>query len=86
METVASKILSKWRRVGMSLDISMDDLDAIEKHRRGDNHDCFAEVFTHWQNKSTPQSPADWATLVSVLRSNNVGEVKLSDYIRNKFM
>ena len=86
MESVASKIPSKWKRVGVSLGISMGVLDGIDLHRRGDPLECFSDVFTYWQQQSTPQSPANWATLVTVLRSNYVGEEELSDTIQNTFM
>ena len=85
LEAVASKIPAKWRRVGLSLGISPDDLDGIDKHRRGDCFECFGDVFTHWQQHSTGQSPANWATLVAVLKSNYVGEEELSDAVRNKY-
>ena len=86
MEAVASKIPAKWRRVGVSLGIDMVVLDSIEKHRCADPLECFSDVFTHWQHHSTPQSPANWATLVTVLRSNYVGEEELSDTIQNTYM
>ena len=44
-----------------------------------------SDVFTYWQQQSTPQSPANWATLVAVLQSNYVGEEELSYTIRNTF-
>ena len=86
METVASKIPSKWKRVGVSLGMDQGQLDGFDQHRRGDCLECFSDVFTYWQQQSTPQSPANWATLVAVLRSNYVGEEELSDTIQNTFM
>ena len=86
MEAVASKIPGKWRNVGISLGISSSVLDDIERHRRGDCLECFNDVFTYWQQQSTPQSPANWATLVTLLRSNYVGEAKLADTIQNTFL
>ena len=86
MEAVASKIPSKWKRVGVSLEMDQSQLDGIEWHRRGDCLECFSDVFSYWQQQSTPQSPANWATLVTVLRSNYVGEEVLADYIQNTFM
>jgi len=86
METVASKIPSKWKRVGVSLGIDQSQLDAINMHRLADPLECFSDVFTCWQQQSTPQSPANWATLVTVLRSNYVGEEELSDTIQNTLM
>ena len=81
LEAVASKIPAKWKKVGLFMGISSSVLDGIEKHRRGDCLECFSDVFTYWQQQSTPQSPANWATLVTVLRSNIVREKKLSDTI-----
>ena len=78
MESVASKIPAKWRRVGVSLGISMGVLNGFDQHRHGDPIACFEDVFTCWQQQSTPQSPADWDTIVTVLRSNYVGENNLS--------
>ena len=86
METVASKIPSKWKRVGVSLGIDQSQLDAINMHRLGDPLECFSDVFTCWQQQSTPQSPANWAALGTVLRSNYVGENILGDSIQNEFM
>ena len=86
MEAVASKISAKWTRVGVSLGMEQNDLDTFDRHRRGNALDCFSDVFTYWQQQCTPQSPANWATLVAVLRSNYVGEEELSDTIRNTFM
>ena len=85
LEAVASEIPAKWRDVGLSLGISSSVLDGIDQHRRGVCRDCFSDVFTYWQQQSTPQSPANWATLVAALRSNYVGEEVLSDTIQNTF-
>ena len=86
LEAVASKIPAKWRKVGLYLGISSGILDGMEKHRRGDCLDCFSDMFTYWQQHSTPQSPANWASLVAVLGSNYVGEEELSDAVRNKYI
>ena len=63
----------------MSLGISIGVLDGIDKHRRGDPIDCFADVFTYWKQQPTPQSPTNWDTIKVVLQSNCVGEKDLSD-------
>ena len=61
-------------------------LDGIENHRLADPNECFNDMFTHWQKHSTPQSPANWTTIVTVLRSNYVGENNLSYTIQEKFL
>ena len=72
--------------MGLSLGISSSFLDGIEKHRRGDCLECFSDVFTCWQQQSTPQNPPNWTTLVAVLQSNYVGEEELSDTIHNTYV
>ena len=86
VERVATKIPDKWRRVGVALNLSQAQLNAIEKQHRGDPLDCFAEVFNHWQQLSTPQQPVSWTTLVAVLRSDTVGEESLAAFIQQTFI
>ena len=84
-EYVASKIPNKWRRVGVALGLSQALIDAIDDRHRGEFFKCFSDVFKYWQSESTPERPANWATLISVLRSNTVGEEALAEYIRVHF-
>ena len=82
-EYVASKIPSKWNKVGMALGLSQSRIDAIDRHRQKEPFECFSDVFKYWQNESTPERPANWATLISVLRSNTVGEEALAEHIQS---
>ena len=82
-ECVASKIPNKWRRVGVALGLSQALIDAIDDHHRGEFFKCFSDIFKYWQNESTPERPANWATLISVLRSNTVGEEALAEHIQS---
>ena len=83
IECVASKIPSKWNKVGAALGLSQSRIDAIDRHRRGEPFECFSDVFKYWQSESTPERPANWATLISVLRSNTVGEEALAEHIQS---
>ena len=86
MESVATVIPDKWKRVGVALGLSQAQVNAIEKHRLADPLDCFAEVFHLWQQLSTPQQPVNWSTLVTVLNSRIVGEERLADFIQENFV
>ena len=86
MENVAIKIPSKWKRVGVAFGLNQSQIDAIEKHRLADAIECFSDVFKYWQETSTHKQPANWASLISVLRSNYVGEERLAEYIQETFM
>ena len=86
MDTVATEIPAKWKRVGVAVGMSQSQIDAVDSHRRGQCFDCFSDVFKHWQDTSTPEQPANWASLVTVLRSRIVGEEALAERIQETFM
>ena len=86
METVATEIPSKWKRLGVAFGLNQSQIDAIEKRRLADPIECFSDVFHHWQQTSTPQKPANWSSLVRVLCSRYVGEERLAEYVQNTFL
>ena len=86
MDTVATEIPTKWKRVGVAMGMSQSQIDAVDSHRHGEPFECFSDVFTHWQNTSTPEQPANWAFLVTVLRTRIVGEEALAERIQETFM
>ena len=86
MESVATVIPDKWRRVGVTIGLSQAQVNAIDAQHRGDPLDCFAEVFHLWQQLSTPQQPVSWTTLVTVLRSCTVGEEHLAGVLQEHFI
>ena len=86
METVASKIPNKWHSVGIALGLTTTQLNAIDKYRRGDPLLCFSDVYDHWQQLSTFQQPANWASLATALSSNIVGEKALALFIQENFI
>ena len=86
METVATEIPSKWKRMAVAMGMSQSQIDAVDVHRRGQTFECFIDVFEHWQDTSTPELPANWASLVTVLRSRIVGEEALAEHIQKTFM
>ena len=86
MESVASVIPDKWRRVGVALGIRHPQINAINTQHQGDAVNCFESVFHFWQQQSTPQQPVSWTTLVTVLRSHYVGEERLADSIKANFL
>ena len=86
MDTVATEIPSKWKRMGVAVGMSQSQIDAVDTHRRGQTFDCFSDVFKYWQDASTPEQPANWASLITVLRSRIVGEEALAEHIKKTFM
>ena len=86
IESVAIKIPSKWKSVGIALGLTQTQIDAIEELRLADPIGCFSEVFTLWQQLSTPQQSVSWTTLIIVLRSQSVGEEALADFLQQRFV
>ena len=86
MDTVATEIPSKWTRMGVAVGMSRSQIDAVDIHRRGQPFNCFIDVFKHWQDTSTPQQPANWASLITLLRSRIVGEEALAERIQKTFL
>ena len=86
MGTVATEIPSKWKRMGVAVGMSQSQIDEVDDHRRGKSFDCFCDVFKHWQNTSTPEKPANWTSLVTVLRSRIVYEEALAERIQKTFL
>ena len=76
----------KWRRVGGALGLCQAQLDAIEKRHLAIPLECFTDVFSYWQQLTTPQQPVDWTTLVTVLCSQHVDEELLADFIQETFI
>ena len=86
-ESVAAVIPDKWRNVGIILNISQPQLNAIDQRHRGEAMACFSEVFSMWQQQATPDNnPVKWSTLVRVLKSPYVEEVALAESIRSKYL
>ena len=86
IETVAIKIPSKWRRVGVAFGLSQSQIDAIEKQRLADPLGCHSDVFSLWQQLSIHQQPVSWTALVTVLCSQSVGEEHLAEFIQQTFV
>ena len=86
MDTVATKIPSKWRRMAVAMGMSRSQIDEVDMRYQGNSFECFIDVFKYWQDTSTPELPANWASLVTVLRSRIVGEEALAEHIQKTFM
>ena len=86
METVASAIPDKWKRVGLALGLNQEHISGIDAENGGNCLKCFAEVFNLWQQLSTRQQPVSWTTLVTVLRSQHVDEECLANNIEKTFI
>ena len=82
MREVTAKIASEWFMFGIHLGIPYATLRTIQKERRNDNMECFAEVFSIWKH-SLSREPISWATVITVLES--LHEMTLAHKLRAKY-
>ena len=78
MEKVAAVIPHKYEMVGLQLGLTLGELQVIgPRHPRlEDYHRAFGEMFGVWKRRGSPYT---WRTIICVLRTASVGEVRLSE-------
>ena len=79
MEKVAAVIPHKYEMVGLQLGLTPSELQVIGPHhpKLEDYHRAFCEMFAVWKRRGSP--PYTWRTIIGVLRTASVGEVRLSE-------
>ena len=79
MEKVATVIPHKYEMVGLQLGLTLGELQVIgPRHPKlEDYHRAFGEMFGVWKRRRSP--PYTWRTIIGVLRTASVGEVRLSE-------
>ena len=86
MNDVAAVIPAKWRFVGIQLNLPNCTLDEIQAQNAGRPDQCklsFEQVLTRWKSLGT--SPYTWETMINVLHSPSVGEVRLANELKVKY-
>lgn len=78
MKIVAGSMPYKWYMLGVALGISPSKLNIIEIHRHRDPQMCCRDMYDLWQQLSTPHHPANWATLISALKSEICQENRIA--------
>ena len=76
MERVGSVIPAKWRSFGRQLKLTEGHLDGIDMDEHRKTQQCFSAVFSNWSRRCP--SPYTWETVVKVLRSSELDEVRLA--------
>lgn len=87
MNDVASKMPSKWRLVGIQLNLPTGTLDSIQSQNAGKataNLDNFENVLNVWMQQGL--TPYTWETIIDVLKADAVGEERLAEKIANKYL
>ena len=82
LKAVRGKVLSvasKWYDVGLELDLSADELDAIKMANHDDPKDCLRDLISVWLSRIDLKPT--WRALSSALRNPAVGQQALADTI-----
>lgn len=77
MNEVAAKIPDKWRRVGIQMNLTSAQIDAIDQQYRGDPDDCYRKIYRKWSKYQT----RTWSQLIAILDTKHVGETELAQQI-----
>ena len=75
----------KWFVLGLQLNIPVYILHIIEEEhaRQYDSRRCLVEVLRRWLTASPQPS---WEAIASALNTRTVGERRLAEYIKHKYM
>ena len=74
---------NKWREIAINLDIAHVEIERIEVESHGRIEECFVRVFQRWQRLRSP--PFTMATIICVLKCEQVGEQFLARTLREKY-
>ena len=80
MNQVGSVIPEKWRSFGRQLKLSESVLESIHMNNLAKSQDCFSTVFATWRRQLS--SPYTWETVVRVLKSPEIKEVRIATAIK----
>ena len=82
MTEIASKVPAKWKEISIQLGLTLSDQKHFMEVTLGDPKQCFTFVFTVWKNRAT--RPYTWSTMIEVLESPAVDEMRLAQELRRK--
>ena len=68
-------VASKWRAIGVQLEVHQPTLKAIDYEHRGDCNQAFSDMLDRWINNGPNVS---WQTVVDALNACSVGEKALA--------
>ena len=75
---------SKWRNIGIQLQMKIADLEAIGEKNSNVPDNCFTDCITTWLRQTNP-SPT-WTALIKALRSSPVGFQEMAKRLERKFL
>ena len=86
MKIVAGDMPHEWYMLGVALGISPSKLNIIQIHRHRDPQMCCRDVYDLWRQLSTPHHPANWATLISALKSKICLQLRIAKKLEEEIL
>ena len=81
MKELYKTTASKWKSIGILLDISEEELRTISQRERGDPQECLMAMLGVWLDQTNP--PASWPEIVNAVKF--IGKDDIAQQIWEKY-
>ena len=88
MDQLMTKLIevsSKWELVGIQLLVPDWKLGIIKRENRGQCKECLMKVLEYWRKHAGTKNPFSWETIINVLQSRPIGNIRLAEDIEQKY-
>lgn len=79
---VGAKAQDQFENIGLGLNLTKPELNAIKSECNNNSKSCFIEIFQKWEQNTTP--PYTWMTIIEILESDLVQRKDLALELRRK--
>ena len=79
------EVSSTWELVGIQLLVPDWKLGIIKRENGGQCTECLMKVIEYWRKHAGPKNPFSWETIVNVLQSRSIGNIRLAEDIEQKY-
>ena len=81
MKELYNKVASKWKTIGILLDIPEEELSTISQREHGDPQECLMAMLSAWLHQTKP--PASWPEIANAV--DFIGKPDIAQQIRQKY-
>ena len=79
------EVSSSWELVGIQLLVPYWKLGIIKRENRGQCKECLMKVLEYWRKHAGTKNLFSWETIVTVLKSQPIGNIGLAEDIEQKY-
>ena len=81
MKELYNTVASKWKSIGILLDIPEEELSAISQREHGNPQECLMAMLSVWLHRTNP--PASWPEIACAV--GFIGKPDIAQQIRQKY-